>query len=864
MKKDAKRLFAEFQPEHYELEVVPDKGKKIFTGKVIIRGRKVYRPNLRLTFHQKELKITKATIVKHDKKGDEELPVARINHHAKYGEVRLHANHKLYPGSYTVTMEFRGKITQVMSGIYPCFFEHDGKQKQLLATQFESHHAREVFPCVDEPEAKATFDLTLVTPADETVLSNTPVKVESSVKGRGPGELKTTTFETTPRMSTYLLAFVIGEMHFVERKTRDGIVIRSWSTVAQPKAHLAYSADEGARLLDFFTEYFGIPYPLAKCDQVALPDFDAGAMENWGLITYREVALLADPKNRSISGEQYVSLVVAHELSHQWFGNLVTMKWWDDLWLNESFASLMEHIALNDIHPEWQQWETYTATDVISTSSRDVYSDIQPVGVKVTDPDLIHTLFDPGIVYAKGGRLLKMLREYIGDEAFAKGLRAYFKKHEYANATREDLWQALGHASGQDISALMTPWIEHPGMPLLHITQKAGHIHVVQERFLLDDVHDSFVWPLPLLADQSIRPAMLATRSADVTTAANHFVVMNDQASGHFVSHYTEPAHRKYLAEGIKKRSIRTEARINLFNDMYMLARHGDVPLTDALELVVQSAKEPRESVWALLVRVVGSAQQLTEGDAKAEERLKALKRSLGRYWHSQLGWEDAPKDDANTKQLRQVAISLLIGGEDSEAIKHALQLYQSAKSLQDIPAELRGTILICAVRHGDKPQVIKRLLREYDGSSPDVQLDITSALTSTKDPAQAQAILGKALGEKGFVRAQDVLRWIALFLRNYYAREVAWDFMVKHWNWLEETLENSKAFDFLPVYCAGVISTPEWQEKFHKLFDPKKDNKTLQRNIAVGSADIAARTAWRRRDEPKISAWLAALNLEV
>jgi aminopeptidase N len=855
MGKDVKRLFAEFVPEHYGLEIKPDREAEMFTGTVTITGKKVYRPNQRLTFHQKELKITKAEIIKHDKKGDEVIPVDRINHHAKYGEVRLHSNVKLYPGAYTVVMEFRGKITQVMSGIYPCFFEHAGKKKQLLATQFESHHAREVFPCIDEPEAKATFDLTLVASKGETVISNTPIKTQKAV-----GKFTTATFETTPRMSTYLLAFVIGEMHFVERKTKDGIAVRSWSSVAQPKEYLTYSAEEGVRLLEFFTDYFGIPYPLAKCDQVALPDFDAGAMENWGLITYREIALLADPKNRSISSEQYISLVVAHELSHQWFGNLVTMKWWDDLWLNESFASLMEHIALDAIHPEWQQWETYTATDVISTSTRDVYSDIQPVGVKVSDPDLIHTLFDPGIVYAKGGRLLKMLREYIGDEAFTKGLKQYFKKHEYANATREDLWQALGKASGQDISGLMTPWIAHPGMPMLHITQTGKEIQLKQERFLLDNGKDDYVWPLPLLTDIPLEPAMIKTHKADVTAPDDTYAVFNHRASGHFVSHYTEAEHRQYLAEALQKRTMRTEARINLFNDLHMLVRHGDAPLTEALDLVVRSSEEPRENVWSLLTRHIASAGQLTEGDKTSEDRLKLLKRSLAKHWYDKLGWKDAPGDDANTKQLRQVVISLMIGGEDQAAIDQALGMYKQAKSLQAIPAELRATILVAAVKFGDKRKVIEHLLREYDQSSPDVQLDITTALSSNRDPDLAKRILDKALGPKGFVRAQDVLRWVALFLRNYYVRAEAWALMEKHWKWLETTLQNSKSFDFLPVYCAAVISTPDWEKKFHKMFDPKKDDKTLKRNIAVGSADITARIAWRQRDEAKIARWLSQI----
>lgn len=852
MSKTAKRLYSEFQPKHYQLHIHPDRDSMTFTGTVVISGQKVYRPNQRLTFHQKDLKITKASIIRHDKKGDQSIEVARINHHAKYYEVRLHTDQILYPGQYTVQMEFEGKITPQMTGIYPCLFDHDGQKKSLIATQFESHHAREAFPCIDEPEAKAIFDLSLTAPKGEVVLGNTPVASEKT-----DGDLTVTTFEPTPRMSTYLLAFVIGEMHSVERATKDGIVVRSWSTVAQPKSHLNFSVDEAVAILEFFTDYFGVPYPLAKCDQVALPDFDSGAMENWGLITYREVALLADDQNRSVSNEQYVSMVVAHELSHQWFGNLVTMKWWDDLWLNESFASLMEHLALDAIHPEWKQWEAYASYDILSTSSRDVFSDIQPVQVEVTDPDLLHTLFDPGIVYAKGGRLLKMLREHIGDDKFAQALKAYFTDHAYGNATRDDLWAAMSKASGQDIAKLMNPWLTQSGMPVVHVTQKGQQIQVAQERFLLDGPSDEQIWPVPLLADKALSPNIFEDQSAEVTAPNDDFVIINQSGSGHYFTHYTETEHLSHVTQALTSGKLPAEARINTLNDLYMLSRHGDAPLVDGLDLVISASQEPRDNVWSPMLRIVGAAAQLTEGDKTAEDRLKQLRFELAKYWHDQLGWEDAETDDFNTKQLRHTMASLMIGGENKGAIETALQKYKAAKDLQSIHAELRNTILTAAVRFGDQTKVIDKLLADYPAAPPDVQSDITSALANNRDPKLAQMIIDKGLGEGGFVRPQDIMRWIASFMRNPYVRSEMWDFVTSNWQRIEEILGASKSYDFLPVYCAGVISTEEWAAKYHDFFEPLKENKSLRRNILVGTADIKARIAWRQRDEAKIAAWL-------
>ncbi len=855
MAKSVTHLYEQFKPEHYELSIHPNKQKMSFSGTVTITGKKSGAPSQRLTFHQRDLKVTKAWVTKHDKHGDTEISINRLNTHNRLTEVRLHAEQMLYPGNYSVKLEFSGKITDQMNGLYPSHFEYLGKRKVILATQFESHYAREVFPCIDEPEAKATFQLTLTTQEHEAVLSNTAIEKQTKAKN----EL-VTTFEVTPRMSTYLLAFVIGDMHSVEAKTKDGIMVRSWCSVARPVSDLQYSVDEGVRVLEFFTDYFGIPYPLEKCDQVALPDFDAGAMENWGLITYREIALLADPKNRSVSNEQYVSLVVAHELSHQWFGNLVTMKWWDDLWLNESFASLMEFIALDHIHPAWEVWEMHTSTDVVSTSSRDVYSDIQPVGVQVTDPDLIDSLFDPGIVYAKGGRLLKMLREYIGDKAFVHGLRAYFEKHAYSNASREDLWHALSEASGKNISALMTPWLEQPGMPVLHVTQEGSKLHINQERFMLDKQPDGTLWPVPLLADKDITPEIVDANNTAIVLKDSDFRIINAHASGHYLVEYINPSHREYLAELFEQTNLPSEARISRLNDIFMLSRRGEASLREGLDLLAKASHEPRDSVWDLMLRIIAASMQLTEADEEADELLKRFRRELAKDWYHKLTWDHGSDHDPNIRQLRHTVIALMTSGEDSDAVLEAQMRYQLAKEVKDIDAELRNTILGSVVRQA-LPGVIDQLLASYPTASAEVQLDITGALAATRDPAVAKAILHKALGPKGFVRSQDTLRWIAMFLRNHYIRDVAWDFLVNQWDWLEQTLGTSKNFDFLPVYCAAVLNTPEGLHKFKQLFDDKKHLKVLQHNIRVGLADITARIEWRQREESGIKAWLEGWN---
>jgi aminopeptidase N len=852
MGKSVTRLFEQFQPENYELELHPDPETMLFSGKVTIHGKKVGRPSKRLTFHQKDLKISAATVIKHDKKGDLVVGISRINNQDSFDEVRLHSDSLIYPGEYTVTLEFAGKITRPMHGIYPCFFKHEGQDKKLIATQFESHHAREAFPCIDEPEAKATFDLTLTTPAGQTVLGNTPVKTRSTSKKQ-----QTTTFETSPKMSTYLLAFAFGELHGVSAKTKDGVVVSSWATVAQPEQHLSYANNEAVQYLEFFTDYFKTPFPLKKLDQIALPDFDSLAMENWGLITFREVGLLADPKNRSLSGEQLISLVIAHEVSHQWFGNLVTMRWWDDLWLNESFASIMENIAPDRLHPDWQQWEDFASGRVISCSHRDIYKDVQAVAVDVKHPDEIMTLFDPAIVYAKGARLLNMLLEYIGEEAFRNGLQSYFKKYALANTSRSDLWKELSLSSKQDIEKLMTPWLQQSGMPLVRVKRDKDKLLLSQKRFLMDGEDPVSTWPIPLLADEKLEPALFATKSAAVPYAKKTMPVFNIHGNGHYVVSYEDPSAQENLRAKIINRSVDALGRINLINDMLLLSRAGEYTLTAMLDLISQCPEEPRDAVWSMFIRTVGQVQVLTDGDEATEKHLRNYEQNLAAYWYSKLGWVDRPNDDPNTKHLRSTALSLSIAGENQHAIKNALDMFESSRSVDKLPAEQRAMVAGVAVRFG-KTAYIKQLMDEYESSpNPDVKQAICVALCSTRDVNVAKRLIEWGLSEHGAVRQQDIDHWFAYLMRNYRTRALAWDWLVGNWDSLLKLFAGSKHMEYFIWYSSGPLSTRVWQAKFKKFFEPKIKEPSLKRNIQIALGEIAARVAWRTREEEQLKKYL-------
>ncbi|HSX53344.1 MAG TPA: M1 family metallopeptidase [Patescibacteria group bacterium] len=852
MSKGVKRLFREFQPSHYQLELMPDAKQMKFAGKVIIDGKKTGRPSKRITFHQNGLTITSAKITNLGKKGSQSIEVSRINHHKSLHEVRLHSDELLYPGPYKIELAFKGTITRPMQGIYPCFFKHKGQDKMLIATQFESHHAREAFPCIDEPEAKATFDLQLTIPSGEIVIANTPIK--------GQKKLKTntiTTFETAPIMSTYLLAFVYGEMHAVAGKTKSGVEVKSWATVAQPKTHLNYANSEAVKLLEFFEDYFEVAFPLKKLDQVALPDFDSLAMENWGLITYREVGLLADPKNRSISGEQLITMVIAHELSHQWFGNLVTMKWWDDLWLNESFASIMESLAPDRLHPDWHVWEDFTSSRVIGAANRDVYKDVQSIGVTIKHPDEILSLFDPAIVYAKGARILKMMFDFIGEEAFRKGLTSYFKKFAFKNTSRGELWQELSNASNLDIGSLMTPWIEQSGTPELMVKKSKNSLELTQKRFLLDGEDKQTKWNIPLLSNQKIDPRILKNSNGTVKYSGSEQPTLNPSGSGHYIVNYQDSGMREQVRNKIVDRTLSSEGRIIAINDMLLGIQKGSYSLTDALELVAQCPREDREAVWSVFGRTIGFAQLLTDDDKQSEKLLAKFRRDLSEHWFKKLGWSDKVGDDPNTKQLRTTAIALSVGGESKEAIDTALAKMYKAKTVEALPAEQRAIIAGAAIRFGDA-KYIKKFMDEYVSSpNPDIQQAIISALCSTRDPKVAKLIVKWGMYNDDIIRPQDIDHWFVYLMRNPHTREVAWEWLVDRWPHLMKLYGDGKKMEYFIWYASRPISSPVWQKRYKEFFEPKTSSISMKRNILISFSEIQARVDWRKRDQSKITSWL-------
>ena len=824
------RLLDTFTPNYYSLTLDLTRAEeKEFSGTVIISGDSTSES---ISLHSKGLTIQSATI------DDQPADVS----FGEFDELKL-SQPNLKNGKHTIHIIFSGNITDTMHGLYPCYFTHNGVKKQLFATQFESHHAREVFPCVDEPAAKAEYDLTLITRPGITVLGNMPVKSEEE-----NGDSRTTTFEKTPRMSSYLLAFVIGELHKKTARTKSGVEVNVWATPAQNENTLDFALDIAARSIDFYDEYFGVKYPLPKSDHVALPDFSSGAMENWGLITYRESCLLADPELTPESSRRFIATVIAHELSHQWFGNLVTMNWWNDLWLNESFANMMEYVAIDALHPEWRMWEDFATNEVTAALRRDSLDGVQSVQADVNHPDEISTLFDPAIVYAKGGRLLVMVRKLIGEEAFRAGLKSYFEKFAYKNTVGNDLWQELESASGQPIVNLMNAWISQPGLPVVSVSNSHDAATLSQERFFIGEHQPSdALWPIPLFVNQPLDVKILNQK--ETTVSIEKPLQLNCGLSAHFVTKYDEST-REYLLKNITE--LPTLDKICILQDATILARSGFENSASLLPLALSLKTETNEKVFGMAAGALTELRKFVDDNDAARDSLKKISGEFARATFEELDWDEKAGESDDDRERRTTALSLMIYSEDKEVLNEAKTRFDNNK-LEDLPTEIRALIISANVRHFETPEMIDNLFTTYKNTpSNDLQNDIAIGLTSTKNPKTAEKILAN-IKDSNIIRPQDASRWFVYLIRTRESRQIVWNWLKENWAWVEDTFGEDKSYDDFIRYTATALLTPNELNDFQQFFEPMENIPALARTIKLGITEISARTELIERDKADV-----------
>ncbi|MCJ7632771.1 M1 family metallopeptidase, partial [Candidatus Bathyarchaeota archaeon] len=615
-------LASTVQPHHYDLTLTPDFHNFIFTARVSI-DLEIAEATSVIVCNAANLNISTVTV---QVEQNALVPVKSLKVDEASETLSIELGRALTPGHVRIQLEYSGTLNDELRGFYRIQYTGiDGKQRYMAATQFEATDARRAFPCWDEPTVKATFQVTLVIPSDLTAISNMPVEKETRV---GPHS-KAVRFTKTPRMSTYLLAFVIGDMSYVEAPAHDGTQMRVWATRGkETQGQLALEC--ATKLLGFLSEYFNIAFPLPKLDHVALPEFASGAMENWGIITYRETALLYDPQNSAAPTHQRIVEIVAHEMAHMWFGNLVTMAWWDDLWLNESFASWMGDKVVDKLYPEWNMWTQFVAHDTNSGLSLDGLENSHPVHVQVKNPGEIREIFD-AISYSKGASVLRMLEAFLGQDTFRQGLHKYLKDHQYGNATTGELWRALEEVSGQPVAEIMSLWIDQSGHPLLRV--QSSHIHgktrltVEQHKFSYSyitgrKIKDASIWHVPV---QVLRRGsatqvskLITTRHASIeleSTMTKDWIKLNAGQCGFYRVNYSldDWAH---LQQAVRNHELPTIDRLGLANDGYALQLSGILPATEYLSLVQTYKGEDDAIVWSELSSSINDMASLLRDES--------------------------------------------------------------------------------------------------------------------------------------------------------------------------------------------------------------------------------------------------------
>lgn len=816
-----RQLLEFFSPTNYQLQLTIDRGQETIDGEALVTGV----PHASTFYlHAKTLDISSAQLISGDSATDLETSLDTTTDEL---QLTLPSDQTLEQ-VITLRLIWRTKLNHDMQSCYLSTYQYDGGEERIAATQFESHYARECFPCVDEPAAKATFDLTL-TISDfakgDVVLANTELISQND---------HSFTFATTPRMSTYLLAWVVGKFHSVETTNKNGVKCTTYGTLAHPASSLEFANECAARALEYYDDKFGLKYPLTKLDQVALPDFDAGAMENWGLVTYRESMMLVAP-DAALSTKQTVALTVTHELSHQWFGDLVTMAWWDDLWLNESFASIMEYYCTDALYPDFQIWQKFFTEDCVIALRRDSIPGVQAVHQQVNSPAEIATLFDSAIVYAKGARLVLMLIHLITPEQFDRGLHDYFVKYQYQNTVGDDLWTALQPYADFDVKAFMDTWIAQPGFPSISHVQLANG----------PKPNESSTTPV----NQQIRFSIGGPTDQNTTWP---LPAVFDDMSGHYLLNWSTSEFSERLAHFDE---LSLEQKLRLLIDRSLLSKTPAVPSVSLLDLLPKFTPETSGAVWSIVTDLIANIKIFCLPESVNESNFQTYLRNLLSAHFTELDFDHI--DDPDALKFREIMLGLALYAKDPDVTEHLAALYQP--NLTTIDSELRASILIAKFRT-DESAVFDHYIDTYNSTSdPELKADLLYVLASQVcDPEYLKDMIG-LLERPEIVRPQDLLYLFIYLLRNPCAHAETSDWLLSHWDYIEQ-MAGDKSIESYPRAVATTIRTPAEAEKFFAFFDKHQDDPALSRAIDMAHTEVAARLSLIADDSPAITTKLAEL----
>ncbi len=872
----SQRLPTTVKPTKYTLTFEPDIDKATFDGSETI-FLAVEKSTKRIILNSKDITISSASMAASSAVGTGkrdrptgEWTEATIKAQPDAERVLLDFSHNITPGNYELQIKFKGTLNNDLCGFYRCSFkDNSGKSHWMASTQMEPTDARRMFPCFDEPAFKASYKITVAIDPSLVAISNAPVKFESMDKRRNK---KMVTFAETPVMSTYLVALMVGPLESTPVTEVGGIPIRVWTTTG--RNHLArYGKEVAVKLLPFFIKYFGTPYPGAKLDLIAIPDFSAGAMENLGAITFRETALLVD-NNASTKSKQGVASVIAHEMAHMWFGDLVTMQWWDELWLNEAFATWMADKAIDFLHPEWNTWDSF-ALDRADSMDSDSLRASRAIHFRVDSPSDAHEMFDE-ITYSKGASILRMLEQHVGESVFQKGIQSYMRKHAFANASAEDLWEAIAQESHKPVSRMMAGWIDQVGCPLVstEFSKDRSQLLLTQRRFLLDQPKKGEKptrWYVPYSArfciDSSnpvISHGAFEGQSSKIGSLSHPLpFFLNSGGNGYFRTQY-EDASLAALSKVAQKKLTPAE-KISLLSDQASLAVAGLIDFGRYLDLLSTFEHEQDPSVASLIANQIFDLNSLIENDVPTRKDFALFVRNMFGATKQELGWSAKESDSDLTKLLRSRVLQVMgTVGEDKQTIEEARQVFDQyiekrlVKSRDSRePINIDGNIASPAIQivayNSGKAEYEKLDKCWRIASTPEEMERALMSLAAFRDAQQVNDTLKLSMTKE--VRTQDAPKLLAGVFHNVNGRDKAWEFTQKNWKEINTRLP----FHMVPwiVGAASGLTTKE-REKELRAFFADHPVKSGRRVVSKTLETVKINVSIRDRSYGEISRWFA------
>jgi puromycin-sensitive aminopeptidase len=854
------RLPSHISPVSYRLNLWPDLESFTYKGNETIKI-KIDKEINKITIHSKDIDIETVKIWIKD------CPqfASKITYDIERETATFCFKNKIKVGYTNIHISFKGIINDGLRGFYRSRYVLNEEEKYLATTQFEATDARRAFPCFDEPEHKATFEVSLIIADKHTAISNTlPIEIKEHSAG-----YKIISFAPTPRMSTYLLAFIIGEFEYVEGQTKENVQVRVFTTTGK-KHQAKFALEVAIKSLEFYNEYFDIPYPLPTLDLIAIPDFESAAMENWGAVTFRETAILVDEDNTSLSNKQWVAIVIAHELAHQWFGNLVTMRWWTDLWLNEGFATYMETFCVDKLFPEWHLWDLYIADRYALALRLDSLASSHPIEIKVNHPNEINEIFDM-VSYAKGGAMIRQIAEYIGHDKFQIGLQHYLKKHSYKNTDTVDLWNSFEKVSKKPISKMMSLWTKEIGYPLVTLSPRQGlgeNWMIEQERFFSSRISKkeyynskkkNHLWPIPIKyeslsrlakADNNETLSLLMTKKRDPLIGTNIGKINKEEET--FMRVRYDEATLKKLGEEIVNGKLSVKDRLGIIRDLFALAEGGYIKTDVALEFALNYKDETEYIVWVEIAGGINKIYNLIYNE-NFVSKYETYARSLFSPLANKMSFEKKKNERHSDTFLRSLAIAQTGFYGDKKIINEAKKLWNERDS-KPIHADIRNTIFrIIASNGGEKEwKIFEKLYKEEKMHEEKDRYGY--ALTSFKDKTLIEKTLKFIMGND--VKTQDAPHLLASLWQNPFGRDLTWQFVKNNWEILLK--KYGEGGHFLSRLLSPLGNHPDLKTlKGAQKFFAENTAPGADRSLSQSYEKIASNSAWIKDDKKIIKKWI-------